>query len=89
MKIASLTLAVLATAFALILYFRLIGRLGGQKASTVTFLIPVFAIGWGALFLGETVNATMVAACAVILVGTSLVTGLWKPGQAKLTSPAA
>ena len=36
---------------ALILYFRLISRVGGQKASTVTFLIPVFAIGWGAALL--------------------------------------
>ena len=51
--IAAILLAVLATAFALILYFRLISRVGGQKASTVTFLIPVFAIGWGAALLGE------------------------------------
>ena len=35
--IAAVLLAVVATAFALILYFRLIARLGGQKASSVPF----------------------------------------------------
>ncbi len=82
-------LALLCTGVAYVLYFRLIAHVGAANALSVTFLIPAFAIGWGALFLGETVNATMLAACAVILVGTSLVTGLWKPGQAKVTSPAA
>lgn len=73
--LAAIALAVLATAFALILYFRLIARLGGQKASTVTFLIPVFAIAWGALFLGETVTWRMVVGGVIVLVGTGLTLG--------------
>jgi drug/metabolite transporter (DMT)-like permease len=73
---AALGLAALATAFALILYFRLIARLGGQKASTVTFLIPVFAVGWGALFLGETVTWPMILGGAIVLVGTALTLGI-------------
>lgn len=45
--VAATLLAVLATAIALILYFRLISRLGGQKVSTVTFLIPFFSCACG------------------------------------------
>ena len=74
--IAAVLLAVLATAFALILYFRLIARLGGQKASTVTFLIPLFAMGWGAIFLGETVTLPMALGGAIVLAGTALTLGL-------------
>lgn len=74
--IAAILLAVLATAFALILYFRLIARVGGQKASTVTFLIPVFAIGWGAVLLDEGVTLPMLAGGAVVLLGTALTLGI-------------
>lgn len=79
--IAAILLAVLATAFALILYFRLIARLGGQKASTVTFLIPVFAIGWGSVFLGESVTVPMALGGAIVLAGTALTLGFGKPLQ--------
>ena len=83
--IATILLAVLATAFALILYFRLIARLGGQKASTVTFLIPVFAVGWGAVLLDEGVTLPMTVGGAIVLAGTALTLGLggWlaKPAQ--------
>jgi drug/metabolite transporter (DMT)-like permease len=72
-------LALVCTGVAYVLYFRLIAHIGAANALTVTFLIPAFAIAWGGLFLGETVNTTMLAACAVILLGTSLVTGLWRP----------
>lgn len=70
-------LAVLASGFAYILYFRLIGRVGGTNAASVTFLVPVFATAWGGLFLGEPVTGAMLAGGAVILAGTALVLGLW------------
>ena len=70
-------LALLCTAVAYVMYFRLIARLGPANAISVTFLIPVFAVLWGALFLQETLDATMVAGCAVVLLGTSLATGFW------------
>jgi drug/metabolite transporter (DMT)-like permease len=69
-------LAVLCTGVAYILFFRLIARLGAAKAITVTFLIPIFGVLWGALFLGEVITGTMVLGCAVILLGTVLVTGV-------------
>ena len=69
-------LALVCTAFAYILYFRLILETGATRASTVTFIVPVFGVLWGALFLHEPVGLEKILACAIILVGASLVTGL-------------
>jgi drug/metabolite transporter (DMT)-like permease len=77
-------LALLCTGLAYWLYFRLIAAAGATSASTVTFLIPGFAMLWGYLFLGETPTLDMLLGCAVILVGTALSTGLVQlPGQAR------
>ena len=46
-------LGLLSTALAYVLYFRLITDEGPQKALTVTFIVPVFAVLWGWLLLGE------------------------------------
>jgi drug/metabolite transporter (DMT)-like permease len=75
--VAAALLALVCTGLAYILYFRLIANTGATNASAVTFLIPAFAVLWGWMFLGETVTATMVAGCAVILVGIALAIGLW------------
>lgn len=48
-----LGLGLICTAFAYILYFRLLAEIGPVKASTVTFLIPVFGVLWGAWLLDE------------------------------------
>lgn len=48
-----LGLGLLCTAFAYVLYFRLLGDIGPVKASTVTFMIPVFGVLWGAWLLDE------------------------------------
>ena len=74
--IAAILLAVFATALALNLYFRLIARWGGQKKSSVTFLIPVFAVTWSAVFLGETVTLPVALGGAIVLAGTALTLGL-------------
>ena len=76
---AWLTVAVLAiacTGAAYVMFFRLIAHIGPANAITVTFLVPLFAVAWGALFLGERPTAAMLAGCAVILAGTALATGL-------------
>ena len=73
---AAAMLALACTGLAYWMYFRLIGRIGPAKAVSVTFLVPAFAVAWGALFLGEMLNAATVAGCAVILAGTALATGL-------------
>jgi drug/metabolite transporter (DMT)-like permease len=73
---AALALSLLCTGLAYILYFRLLARTGAARAMSVTFLIPVFALLWGYVALGEQPTGTMLAGCAVILLGTALATGL-------------
>ena len=65
--------AVLCSAVAYLIYYRLIADVGPTKALTVTFLIPVFAMLWSAVFLHEGVSASMAAGAVIILVGTFLV----------------
>jgi drug/metabolite transporter (DMT)-like permease len=67
-------LAVLASGVAFLLYFRLIADVGATRALTVTYLIPLFGVLWGWLFLGETLPAAALAGGALILAGTALVT---------------
>ncbi|MBN3725182.1 DMT family transporter [Burkholderia sp. Ac-20379] len=68
-------LGTVCTALAYLLYFRLIQDAGAQYAASVTFLIPVFGLVWGAIFLREAITMQAVAGCAVILLGTALATG--------------
>lgn len=69
-----IALGVFCTGVAYALYFRLIARIGPAKTMAVTFLIPAFAMLWGALFLAEEITALMLAGCVVILAGTALAT---------------
>ena len=48
-----LGLGLVCTAFAYILYFRLLSSIGPVKSMTVTFMIPPFGVLWGALLLDE------------------------------------
>ncbi len=73
---STLALGALCTALAYVLFFRLIAQGGATKALTVTFLIPLFGMAWGALFLGEAVTPVMLWACLLILAGTGLAGGL-------------
>lgn len=72
---AAVALGVVCTGLAYLLYFRLITDVGPARALTVTFLIPVFGMLWGALFLGEAITATMLAGAALVLLGTGLILG--------------
>jgi drug/metabolite transporter (DMT)-like permease len=72
-------LGVGSTGVAYLLYFRLIASIGPTRAVSVTFLVPVFGMLWGALYLGETVTLSMLLGCGVILLGTALTLGLLRP----------
>jgi drug/metabolite transporter (DMT)-like permease len=74
--LAALALGIACTGLAYLLYFRLIARVGAMRAASVTFLIPLFATAWGALFLGEALTLQMLAGGAVVLAGTALALGL-------------
>lgn len=71
-----LGLALLCTSVAYLLYFYLIEHAGPMKTLSVTFLIPLFGMVWGALFLDETVTGSMVLGLAVILCGVGMISDL-------------
>ncbi len=75
-------LALFCTGLAYVLYFRLIAHAGPANAVAVTYLVPIFAVAWGGLFLGETLSGSLVAGCAVVFAGTALATGVIRPRMA-------
>jgi drug/metabolite transporter (DMT)-like permease len=76
--LAVLVLALVSTSLAYILYFRLIKNVGSTKALTVTYLVPLFAMIWGALVLRESVTVSMGVGCGLILWGTAIANDLFK-----------
>ena len=75
---AVLGLGIACTGVAYMVFFHLIAVAGPARAITVTFVIPIFGILWGALFLAERVSVGMAVACAIVLAGTALATGVVK-----------
>lgn len=71
---SALMLGVASTAIAYVIYFRLLARAGPTVAMTVTYLIPVFGVSWGAVFLGERLASTALAGGALVLTGVALTT---------------
>jgi drug/metabolite transporter (DMT)-like permease len=69
---AAVALGVLCTGIGFVMYYRLIERIGPNRTSTVTYLIPPFGVAWGWLFLGERATVTMLVACALILGSVAL-----------------
>jgi drug/metabolite transporter (DMT)-like permease len=74
--LAIVALGALGSALAYVLYFALIARAGASRAILVTYLVPAFALVYGALFLDEKVTASAVAGLVLILAGTTLATGV-------------
>ncbi len=70
-------LGVFCTGLAYIIYFRLIADLGPTKAISVTYLIPLFGLLWGYLFLDEQITSPIIIGCLMILSGVGLTTGLF------------
>lgn len=67
-----IALAVASTAIAYLIYFKLIADIGPARALTVTFLIPLFGVLWGFLFLDEALTLNMLTGGALIVAGTAL-----------------
>jgi drug/metabolite transporter (DMT)-like permease len=76
--LALLAVGVLCTGLAYILYFRLLAQMGPAGSLTVTFVIPVFAVVYGVIFLDETVSLWMLLCGAIIVFGTALSVGMHK-----------
>ncbi len=76
---AIVALGLFCTAWAYVLFYRLIAEAGPAKALTVTFIVPLFALLYGALLLGEVVTLAMAGYGLVILLGGALSTEAIKP----------
>jgi len=74
-----IALGTVCTGLAYLLFFRLIARLGATRTVSVTFVIPVSGVLWGALLLDEVVDAWTLGGAAVIVLGTALATGILGP----------
>jgi drug/metabolite transporter (DMT)-like permease len=68
-----LAMGIVCGAVAYVLYFRLVTDIGAAGALTVTYLIPLFGVAFGALFLGEVISLLMLGGGALVLLGTFLV----------------
>ena len=73
---AVIALGVLGSGIAYLLYFAIIASAGASRAILVTYLVPAFALVYGAVFLDEAVTATALVGLLLILGGTALATGL-------------
>ncbi|PNE59696.1 EamA/RhaT family transporter [Paraburkholderia fungorum] len=82
-----IALGALCTAVAYVLFFRLVANAGAPYAASVTFLIPVFGVIWGIMFLREPLTAWTVSGCLIVLLGTALASGkvtsllIWRSPQ--------
>jgi len=87
---AVVALALLSTSVAYLLYFSLIASVGPTGAASVTLLVPVFGLVWGALFLHETLHPATFAGLAIVLASVALITGLRLPASpaTAATTPA-
>ena len=80
------SLAALCTAFAYLLYFRILRSAGATNVALVTFLVPVSAILLGIIFLGESLEPRHLIGMAAISAGLALIDGRL---LRRITSPAA
>ena len=69
---AAVALGVVCSGFAYALYYRLIQRIGGARAVTVTYLVPLFAVAWAWMLLAEVPTLAMGLAGALILGSVAL-----------------
>ncbi len=76
--LALAAVGLLCTSIAYVLFFHIIEKAGPSRALAVTFLVPVFALFYGAVLLGESITPWMIGCGVVIVCGTALSTGLLK-----------
>lgn len=68
-----IALGILCTGVAYALFYRLIRDAGSERAVTVTFIVPVFAQIWGAMFLGESITLASSIGCGLVLFAVALI----------------
>jgi drug/metabolite transporter (DMT)-like permease len=82
-----LALALGSTGIAYLIYFRLLAELGPTGGMTVIFVVPVFGVLWGALFLDEAIHLATILGGAVILLSVWLITRSPAPPRQEARAP--
>ncbi len=78
-----LVLGIAGTGLAYILYYGLLAGAGASRSILITYLVPVLALGYGAVLLGEPVTAAAVVGLALVLGGVALGTGAVRTRRAR------
>ncbi|MDT8397899.1 MAG: DMT family transporter [Pseudomonadales bacterium] len=86
---SALVLGVLCTGIAFILFFHLLAQVGVARTMVVTYMVPVFAMLWGYLYLQENVTPKMLAGALFILTGIALTTGILRRRKKPRLQPGA
>ena len=78
-----LTLGIAGTGVGYILYYALIAGAGASRAILITYLVPTFAVVYGAVLLGEPVTTAAIGGLVLVLAGVGLGTGAVRLGRAR------
>lgn len=73
---SAVVLGIFCTALAYIIFFSLLKSVGPTNTVSVTYLVPIFGIFWGVVFLGETLSIFAIAGSIAVLFGVLLVTNI-------------
>ena len=82
-------LGIASSGLGMLMYYRLLARIGAVRAMSVTFISPVVAIASGALYLGEAITPAVLGGTVIVLLGTALSLGLIGPSRARRGLPGA
>jgi drug/metabolite transporter (DMT)-like permease len=85
---ATAVLGVVTSGLAYWLHLRIMVHITPVAAMSPTFLIPVFGVAWGHLFLGEQLSSGIYLGGALVLLASALVTG-FNPWQTSLDAADA
>ena len=77
--LALLWLAVISTGLGYLAYVRLIDKIGAVKTATLTYLLPVFSIIWGAIFLQEQITFIIIGGFIFVMMGMYFANSSNKP----------
>ena len=84
---ALLALAVICTAIAFVTFFALIREVGPSRATVITFVNPVVALGLGLVVLGETLSPAQLVGLPVVLAGCWLAAARSESGPVLVAEP--
>jgi drug/metabolite transporter (DMT)-like permease len=83
-------MGIVTSALAYWVLLRIMRQVSATAAMTPSFMIPLFGVLWGHLFLGEPVSSGMLVGAALVLLATALVTDFnpfAKPQDAATATP--